>query len=53
VKVPPAKQYVIVRGLVTRAVVGLFPTPTLLNIIGVAISDRRIASTNPEFDTFT
>ena len=44
VKVPPAKQRVIIRGWVIRAVVGLFPTPTLVNVIGDATSDKLIAS---------
>lgn len=42
-----------VSGFVRSAVVGLFPTHTFVNVIELATSDNRIASTKPEFDTFT
>ena len=48
VKVPPAKQKVIVSGDINRAVVGLFPTPTFEKVIAVATSDRNIPSINDE-----
>jgi len=47
VKVPPAKHKLIVSGDINSAVPGLLPTPTLLNVIGVATSESRIPSMNP------
>jgi len=53
VKVPHAKEYVRVNGETNNAVVGLFHTPTLENVIAVAISESSIASMNQLFETFT
>ena len=53
VKVPPAKQKVIVSGDINRAVVGLFPTPTFEKVIAVATSESNIPSIKVLLLTFT
>ena len=53
VKIPPAKQKVIVSGDINRAVVGLFPTPTFEKIIAVATSESNIPSIKVLLLTFT
>ena len=53
VKVPPAKQKVMVSGDISSGVVGLLPTPTFVNIIAVATSESDMPSIKMLFDTFT
>ena len=53
VKIPPAKQKVIVSGDINRAVVGLFPTPTFEKVIAVATSESNIPSIKVLLLTFT
>ena len=53
VNVPPAKQKDIVKGDINKAVVGLFPTPTFVNVIAVATSESIIPSIKELLLTFT